>query len=425
MYMDAELLIRLQEADPSELGTRIRTLRLSRGLTQPQLAADKVSVPLISLIESGDRRPGVELLEHLADVLGVSTFSLITGIEQSQIDRWTLDLLGVEMALETGDAAEGLRLLAPLESAGSGPSIDISRRSRLLRARCLEVAGEFNDAIIELEALLATGPLGAWTLPPLIALSRCYLESGDFGRAIDAGEAGLARLAEAGIDGGDDAIRLTVTVAGAYFDRGDVDHAVRITREAMRQADLSGSPQAQAAAYWNASVFESERGALAPAIELARHALELLSQGEDRRNIARLRVELGLMLLRLDPPAAVDAQKALRRAKKELTASSASVVDLAACDIGLGQASLALGDVTAAREFATAAYDRAGDASPQMAAGAQAVLGRCAAHLWLELGAELEEVGDGETARDAYRRAAIASGLPIPSVVRKSTRQRT
>jgi Flp pilus assembly protein TadD len=40
---------------------------------------------------------------------------------------------------------------------------------------------------------------------------------------------------------------------------------------------------------------------------------------------------------------------------------------------------------------------------------------RQAAQLWLELGAELELLGDADAARDAYRRAAISSGLRLPA----------
>ena len=45
---------------------------------------------------------------------------------------------------------------------------------------------------------------------------------------------------------------------------------------------------------------------------------------------------------------------------------------------------------------------------------------RAAAQLWLELGAELEALGDTETALDSYRRAAVATGLQLPAALQLS-----
>src|SRR3712207_7022942 len=50
---------------------------------------------------------------------------------------------------------------------------------------------------------------------------------------------------------------------------------------------------------------------------------------------------------------------------------------------------------------------------------------RSAAQLWFELGALLEDVGEAESARDAYRSAAASAGLRARSAIRqdrKSTR---
>jgi tetratricopeptide (TPR) repeat protein len=39
---------------------------------------------------------------------------------------------------------------------------------------------------------------------------------------------------------------------------------------------------------------------------------------------------------------------------------------------------------------------------------------RGAAQLWVDLGIELEALGEGEAASDAFRRAAAATGLRVP-----------
>jgi transcriptional regulator with XRE-family HTH domain len=447
--LNPELAGRLHDADPGELGRRIRDLRLSRGLTQTELAAGAVTVGYISRIESGQRRPDTKLLEMFASVLETTAEYLVTGIEPRQSEELLLALLHAELALETGDADETLDVLGPLlrDESVQAPA-DVRERAEFLRARALESLGRFDEAISALDGL-AERDQGGIGLEVVIALSRCLRDSGDVARAADVGEAALRSLQEAGIDGGDEAIRLAVTVAAAYFERGDTGQAVRIAMEAIRRADEMGSPTARAAAYWEASVLESRRGHTARAIPLAQRALALLAQGEDRRNFARLHAQIGLMLLRLDPPQVDDATDHLLTAREELSASSASVVDLARCDLCLARARLCSGDADGAAELATETMRATREIAPGLAAEAASVLGqvevrrgspsragelyrdaiglltgvgedRNAAQLWLELGAQLDALGDVETARDAYRRAAVASGLQLPAALQLS-----
>jgi tetratricopeptide (TPR) repeat protein len=254
-------------------------------------------------------------------------------------------------------------------------------------------------------------------------------------------------LTDAGIDGADEAIQLAVTVAAAYWERGDHGYAVRVASRAVQRAEEIGSPRARAAAYWEASVFESERANAAGAIPLARRALALLTQDADRRNLARLRAQIGVMMLRLDPPQVAEAEEHLASARSEMSTSSASVVDLAHCDLGLARARLMSGDRDTATTLASATLAATRNLAPSVAAEASALLGqieiaggsnrragefyrdavalltgvgqdRHAAQLWLELGAQLESLGDSDASRDAYRRAAVASGLQLPADLR-------
>ena len=54
-----------------------------------------------------------------------------------------------------------------------------------------------------------------------IALSRCYRESGDFAKAVEVGEMTLEHLADTPLDNSDEAVQMAVTLAAAYFERGD------------------------------------------------------------------------------------------------------------------------------------------------------------------------------------------------------------
>ena len=443
--MNADLAGRLHDVDPAVLGERIRNLRLARGLTQTALADGAVTVGYISRIEAGQRRPDVALVERFARVLGTTPDHLVTGVDPARADEITFTLLGARLALETGAPDEALTTLASVTGdAGADLPSDLRQEAGFLHARALETLGRYDEAILELEQLVEAGGSAGSKLPLLLALSRCHRESGDLNRAIDVGEQGLAALKSAGIDGGDEAIRLVVTVAAAYFERGDTGHAVRIAMEAIRRSEEIGSPMARAAAYWEASLFESERGGAAAAIPYAQRALALLSETEDRRNLARLRAQVGVMMLRLDPPDVAHAVEHLENARTELAGSDAGVVDLAHCDIALARARLHGGDPREATDLAAKVLEATREMAPAVAAEAASVLGmvasrsgdaaragdhyrnavgllsgigqdRQAAQLWLELGSELDLLGDADAARDAYRRAAVSSGLRLPT----------
>ncbi|MFP5253663.1 MAG: hypothetical protein ACLGH4_07690, partial [Actinomycetes bacterium] len=265
-------------------------------------------------------------------------------------------------------------------------------------------------------------------------------------RAISAGETALAAYAGRGLAGGDEAIQLTVTVAAAYHERGDVAYAVRLCREAVALAEESGSPRSRASAYWNASVMELEKGAVASAVTMASKALAMLGEESDIRSLARLRSQLGIMQLQLEPPELLEAIRNLTAAREQMEHSGAGQVARLRNEIALAEAALLSGQPAEARQLCAAVFDQARAGAPLVAAHARALEGQAAAadgdvslatsmfreavhlltgvgadrsagELWLELGALLESVGDHDTARQAYRSAAAAAGLRVRSRV--------
>ncbi len=154
---------------------------------------------------------------------------------------------------------------------------------------------------------------------------------------------------DAGLDACDEHVQLAVTLASAYFERGDTGHAVRICRTAVARAEQLGSPTARASAYWNTAIMESHRGDTAAAVPLAERALALLGEGKDTRNLARLRQQLGTMQLSLDPPAVDDARRNLEQAAREYEWARATPVDIAKNDLSLARARYLAGDAERAR----------------------------------------------------------------------------
>ncbi|MGN6253070.1 MAG: helix-turn-helix domain-containing protein [Marmoricola sp.] len=441
--MDTRQVELLGSADAAEVGRRLRAARRARGLTQAQVATTGLSAAYISRLESGQRRPTEKVLDELSDRLGVGVDELLGAARSSEVDEARLLLNYAELSLESGEPAEAeAKTTEALERLGTSAGEELLARARFLHARALEAQGRLDDAIVELEALVAGGASGLLRINAGIALSRALRESGDLTRAIEAGERILGQLGELGLEGCDEAVQLATTVAAAYFERGDTGHAMRICSAAITRAEAVGSPAARAAAYWNASAMQARRGQAAEAVPLAERALTLLGDGRDARNLARLRAELGRLQLTLEPPAVEDARGNLERAAGDLSWTSATPQDRAWVEIGLARAHYLAGDIAGAQVLIERVVAETDGHAPLLTAEAKSLEGqthaargdiasaaasyvaavhvlssigadRGAAQLWFELAEQFDEIGMTDAARDGYKRAAASSGLRV------------
>ena len=439
--MDARQADLLRKIDPAELGHRLRAARVAKGMTQTDLAGADVSVGYVSRIESGHRRPNLQVLTDLCVRLGTPVEQLLMGVAPQELEQIKLTLDFAELSLESGDAPTAeLKARDAREAAEAAALKEHVYRARFLIARSLEAQGLVDDAIIELETLFSPRVGSVMQIKVGISLSRCYRESGDFSKAVEVGEMILDHLADTPLDSSDEAVQMAVTLAAAYFERGDTGQAVRVCRRAVAKAETLESSKARASAYWNASIMEASQGAVNNAIPLAERALALLAEGQDGRNLGRLRTQLGDMQLRMDPPQIAEAQEQLKLAAEELQWCSASPLDIGRNELSQARASYLAGDVDTAQEISARVHDTVLVASPQIAADAKVLEGqvlaargeveaatrayreavlvlssvgadREVAHLWFELAGLLEEVGELDASRDAYRSAAAASGV--------------
>ena len=440
--MDVRQSELLGQADRESLGRRLRAARQARGLTQGEVARGLMSGAYLSRIEAGQRRPTPAALEELATRLEVTVELLLGEADRREVDKVRLALDYAELSLESGQPEDAERHLQEvLEHTEAMRTAGLRERARLLHARTLEATNRQDDAIIELESLIEDHATDGLTLIRAgIALSRIYRETGDLGRAIECGERVMTRVEEAGLEACDEAVQLAVTVAAAHFERGDTAHAVRLCRKAITRAEALGSPMARASAYWNASVMQARRGDVTAAVPLAERALALLSEGQDARNLARLRSEVGRLQLELDPPDLDEARHNLEQAAAEMEWSSATPVDRAWTLLGLARVAYLAGDLTASREVLAQVHTTADGHAPLVEAEALTLEGRTlaaegatdlaaasyqkavfrlsaigadqsAAQLWFDLADLLEGVGLTDAALDAYRRAAASTGL--------------
>ncbi len=444
--MQSSLAVQLKALAPDELGERVRSARVARGLTQTQLGSPEVSAAYVSRIESGQRRPKLELLTSFAERLGVPVERLLKQTVPVDPSEMVLELNYAELALESREFAEAearsRQALSRLPEDAAGQIGLLRDRARFLHARALEATGRLEQAIVDLEQVRCAGSADLQWVRSRLALSRCYRETGDLTRAVECGRPALQLLEDAGLAHCDEAIQLVVTVAAAYYERGDTGEAKRLCQRAVERAEQAGSPTAKASAYWNASMIESKQGSIGTAVSLAERALALLGEGNDVRNLARLRSELGTMQLMSDDTDLDEAARTLDRAAEEMRLSSAGPVEIALNELSRCKVLLLRGQPHQVHLMVERVFDTIGDVAPIVAADAHVVSGRAhaaqgdlaeahaafrravrmlsaigsdraAAELWFELGALWESVGDAEASRDAYRSAAASTGLRL------------
>jgi tetratricopeptide (TPR) repeat protein len=381
------------------------------------------------------------VLTDLCNRLGTPVEQLLMGVAPQELEQIKLNLDFAELSLESGDPQTAeLQARDAREAAEAASLKEHTYRARFLVARALEAQGLIDDAVIELEALLTPRVGNVLQIKAGLALVRCYKTSGDFGKAVEVGEMLLEHLADTPLDTTDEAVQLAVSMAAAYYFRGDIAQAVRVCRKAMAKAEKLDSPVARASAYWNASVFEAGRGSVSDAVPLAQRALALFAEGQDGRNLAVLRTNLGSLQLQLDPPQLDEAKLNLEQAAEEMRSCSAGPVDIGRNELAQARAHYLDGDFDVAEAMTTRVLESLRTLAPLTAADAKSLEGqvhaargdvmaaatayreavliltgvgsdRSAAEMWFELAGLLEDVEEFDAARDAYRSAAAATGI--------------
>ncbi|HEX6194686.1 MAG TPA: helix-turn-helix transcriptional regulator [Jiangellaceae bacterium] len=436
----------VEEAAPA-IGRRIQIRRLKLGLTQAEVAAGMLSPSYLSLVESGRRQPAESALEHIANQLGVDAGYLRDGIDAEARRRARLGLGQAEVALQRGAYPDAHKRFVALE-VDPGLTDEQQRQARLGRARAAQGMGDLDEAIEILReqwaAALRDPAVNPW-LDVATALARCYSTAGDIDLAVQVGERAMQDAVELGLGASVEYIRLGRTVLDAYHDRGDLAAASRLAADLVARADEAGSASARGAAYATAAAIAESRGQIAQALSLTDRALALLGDGDDQREIDRLRVVHAGLLLEQDPSNAARALQLVDDVYAGLSdgdpTAEQDAVELTRCETERARALLALDRCGAARSAAEHAVARLdGHPRPEgvrarvmfartlfacgeptecldqckQSAAALGELGngRATAAGWRELGSLYRDAGHAGEALDAYERALAAARIP-------------
>ena len=101
---------------PIGVGSRVRSLRRTAGLTQDELAAGRFTKQYVSQIERGEIVPSEELIGWLAERLGVDRMLLETGFSSSDLERVQQSLATGERLLDEHGYAEATELFQGLRT---------------------------------------------------------------------------------------------------------------------------------------------------------------------------------------------------------------------------------------------------------------------------------------------------------------------
>jgi transcriptional regulator with XRE-family HTH domain len=450
---------------PGNVGDRVRNLRLTRRLSQAQLAGHDLSDSYISLIESGKRTPTPAVLRLLAERLGCTPEYLSEGIEPEQRAHLEVRERYARLTLLGGDPAVALEGFHEVISGSDDQELTL--RAHWGRARALERLGRIEAAICVFEELREQAdrdPGRLSSLPALVALARCYHAVGDLGQAIALGERVISMLHALKLHAGGEHTEAGRVLLLAYVDRSDPGRAHRLGSDVLAVGRPSEDSVAEA--YRRASELALERGAVGDALFLADRALEAEEEGTGTRAQARLHMAAARALLRgvssfgdakdpaaeamdllrdaagsLDGGEAVDcaietarAMVLLGRPEEAIAAMERQLTDLGQAgdtsadrepggldalevrrELQIVQARLVLAHAKLAQDDRGTALDILRDAADRLDHLGREAPKRPVAHVLRELGELFEEAGDMVGATAAYRNSLEAAGLRASS----------
>jgi tetratricopeptide (TPR) repeat protein len=423
----------------SRLGDRLRQLRVSAGLTQTDLAADRYSKEYISQIERGKTRPTRETVEWLAARLGVDATYLASGVSSDDraraeailaraealsekrdydaaIDEYT-NALGVVVA--TGAVELQVRVLSG-EGWARAHRGDVRTAIELFgQARPLVEGPAFND--VERGELLFR-----------LGVARYLISS--IATAVALLNEALALVERSGLPA--DLLRANILTyrSRCYRRQRDYEAAREDVSRALELAESMQDPAILGEAYFQASLIAERDGHWVLARTYAERAKSQFEEVSDRTTVGKLLNNLGGLEFSLGKP-----DVAIQRLNEAfaLVLEHGEDDDVATVVSSLAQVHLRTGDPVKAEEHARNALKRLGtredrlveignarltlgralldqerlDESEQALAEAEDALSQVSsgshrAAAWVAQGDLAQRRGDDRRAAVLYRRAA-------------------
>ena len=343
----------------ARLGERVRTLRVSAGLTQTELAGDRFSKAYISQIERGKTRPTEATISLLAERLGVDPAFLAMGVsteERTKLEALLERAEALSEAHSYEEAITAFREARPSVEGTGAPVLEVRALSG--EAWALLESGELREAIELLQRARGLAERAEFSdvdrADVLFRLAVCRYKLSSISTAIALFGEALSLAERSGMPC--DLLRADILGWRSRCHRLQRDYvAARDDVErALELAQDMGDRGAIANAYFQASLIAQRQGHYVLSRSYAQRARELYQQLNDERNVGRLLLMLGgLTLLLGDEEHAVEHLKA----SYSRALDTDSPADAAQALEGLARVHLIRGEYDQADELARKALD--------------------------------------------------------------------
>ncbi|MEV7010145.1 helix-turn-helix transcriptional regulator [Streptosporangium sp. NPDC051022] len=429
------------------IGDRVRGLRLSRRMSQAQLAGPDLSDSYVSLIESGKRTPTPVVARLLAERLGCTTEFLLHGIEPRQRIDTELGLRHAELELQHGDPSVAAERFGEIVKVAGEENAMLAAHARLGRARALEAQGRIGQAVEAFERLrreAAAHPERLADLPLTVALSRCYQRAGDTLRAHDLAAYALTQVNHLALAQGEIAVELAASLVATEAARPQ-SPGLSYVRHILA---VNGVPSvvnrtAEIHSLWQASVAAAEGEDSALAVRLADDAIATGRPARMAFRLAGIALEWARLTVALGTASFEELYDLASAASGVFAGFPEKAAEYAASLVVLARLQLVHNNPDGAANLATSALDTLGRTGA-VAANAHLVLAQASlvrgdgeamsrlntakgsldalrsersnpdrevARAWRELGDLYGRGGVSEEQTNAYRRALEAAGV--------------
>jgi tetratricopeptide (TPR) repeat protein len=279
------------------LGQRVRRLRNERGLTQTELAAARVSKEYISQIETGKTRPTQQMLDWLADRLGVDPHYLLDGVSDRDHREHEAVVVRAEEAVREKRYRDAVDAISSLPRSPAMPELHL--RALFAESWARMYLGELRTALDRMEQARAVamddvfGDLDRAEV--LYRLGCCRYKLNHVAQALADFSAAL-ELAERS---GESCDRLRAHIlerrSRCYRRHRDWEAAREDIDRALELAEALGDDQTIADVHWQAALVAERHGSWAQARTYSQRAKELFEAVDDPINVGRLLNNLGCL----------------------------------------------------------------------------------------------------------------------------------
>lgn len=261
-----------------DLGTRMRRLRLEKGLTQARLAEPDYTFAYVSTIEAGRRKPSRAALEYFAAKLGVDPDELATGRSPGVTSQLLAEFVAARKALSgsnSSSVAEAETALQAMVKKARKLGLDeVELRARTALALAAELRNDTDTALALYEEAIRrskdASPLAR--VDAVANRARVLQTRGEAAYAAFVLNQALAELEEAGIEDPSALVRLHSSLVAAYFGEGLIKQASDSAEIALTLATRVDNADRLGSMYLNVGILLEKQGRWKEAEEKLRAA---------------------------------------------------------------------------------------------------------------------------------------------------------